>query len=96
MYFTFKELDQIIQSGLGITERERQEIVAAVGIGKGHWFKCRKGHPYVIDDCGGATIVSVCNICKEPIGGSDHRLVQGNQFAPEMDGASGPAWPTMR
>lgn len=66
-----------------------------MGIGKGHWFKCQNGHPYVIGECGGAMSVSICLECKEPIGGSRHRLVKGNQFAPEMDGARAPAYPTL-
>ena len=30
---------------------------------------------------------STCNECREKIGGANHRLEEGNQLAPEMDGA---------
>ena len=30
-------------AGLGITDSERIEIVKAMGLSKGHWFKCPKG-----------------------------------------------------
>ncbi len=36
--------------GLGITERERVAIVSALSMGKGHWYVCPKGHPYVITE----------------------------------------------
>ncbi len=96
VFFFSKKLDIVLRTELGVTERERQVIVAAVGIGKGHWFKCANGHPYVIGECGGAMVESVCHICGSRIGGSRHRLARGNQFAPEMDGARAPAYPTLR
>ena len=30
-------------AGLGINDKERVEIVAAMGLSTGHWFKCPKG-----------------------------------------------------
>lgn len=50
------------------------------------------GHIYAIADCGGATVESRCPECGSTIGGSGHRLRDDNRFAPEMDGASHPAW----
>lgn len=50
------------------------------------------GHPYVIGDCGGATIESRCPECNATIGGGSHQLRRDNQFAGEMDGAQFPAW----
>lgn len=55
---------------------------------KGAWFKCPNGHPYCIDRCGGAMETSVCVDCKAPIGGLNHRVLETNQFAGEMDGAT--------
>lgn len=60
---------------------------------KGHWFRCPNGHPYAIGDCGGAMQESKCPDCNAPIGGSNHRTLQSNQFAPDIDGASRPAFP---
>jgi hypothetical protein len=77
----------------GITETERREIVRAIGLTPGHWYKCPNGHPYAIGECGGATQVGKCPDCGANIGGQQHRLAQGNSLAPEMDGASQPAWP---
>lgn len=36
--------------GLGITDRERVAIVAALNLARGHWYVCPKGHPYVITE----------------------------------------------
>eukprot|EP00057_Strongylocentrotus_purpuratus_P012022 XP_011666496.1 PREDICTED: NFX1-type zinc finger-containing protein 1-like [Strongylocentrotus purpuratus] len=78
--------------GLGITEEERKEIVAAIGLTKGHWYKCPKGHVYAIGECGGATQASNCPECGLGIGGTGHRLTEGNRVASEMDGARFAAW----
>ncbi|KAF6089884.1 zinc finger NFX1-type containing 1 [Phyllostomus discolor] len=79
-------------SGLGISERERVQIVKAIGLPLGHWFKCPNGHIYVIGDCGGAMQRSTCPECKEVIGGVNHTLERSNELASEMDGAQHAAW----
>ncbi|XP_027501643.1 NFX1-type zinc finger-containing protein 1 [Corapipo altera] len=79
-------------SGLGISEAERVEIVKAVGCPRGHWFKCKNGHIYVIGECGGAMEKSKCPECHEVIGGTNHALDSSNRLAPEMDGATHAAW----
>lgn len=78
-----------------ITKSEIASINAAMGMSKGHWFKCPNGHVYAIGDCGGATVESKCNECGARIGGGNHQLRSDNTFAPEMDGAEAPAWPGM-
>ena len=79
--------------GLGcITEDERIEIVKAIGLSKGHWYKCPNGHIYCIGECGGATQLAKCPECKADIGGTHHRLVDGNVHAGEMDGSRHAAW----
>ena len=75
-----------------LTPKERADIVKAVKLSKGHWFKCSNGHIYAIGECGGAMEKSKCPECKEEIGGTKHTLVEGNQLAPEMDGARHAAW----
>ncbi|EFX71347.1 hypothetical protein DAPPUDRAFT_129702 [Daphnia pulex] len=82
-----------LKTGLGITDKERREIVQALGMGQGHWFKCPNGHIYAIGDCGGASVESRCNECQARIGGTGHRLLGDNRLAGEMDGAARPAWP---
>lgn len=89
----FTKLDVILpRSGLGITEEERVMIVQAVGLNKGHWYKCPNGHVYAIGECGGAMEKTKCPECHAEIGGSNHALTQGNAVASEMDGAQHPAW----
>ena len=44
----FEHLNNIL--GLGINERERVAIVSALNMGKGHWYVCPQGHPYVITE----------------------------------------------
>ena len=36
--------------GLGINESERVAIVKALNMGRGHWYACPKGHPYLITE----------------------------------------------
>ncbi|NXP31996.1 ZNFX1 protein, partial [Leiothrix lutea] len=79
-------------SGLGISEAERVQIVSAIGCPRGHWFKCKNGHIYVIGECGGAMERSTCPECHEVIGGTNHTLESSNSLASEMDGATHAAW----
>lgn len=76
----------------GLTPEERVMIVKAMNFSQGHWYKCPNGHIYAIGDCGGAMEETKCPDCDATIGGTHHRLVQGNQVASEMDGARHPAW----
>ncbi|XP_065913575.1 NFX1-type zinc finger-containing protein 1-like isoform X1 [Dysidea avara] len=75
-----------------ISKQEKMEIVKAVGLSKGHWFKCPNGHYYCIGECGGAMQVAKCPECNASIGGMRHQLTAGNQHAPEMDNSHHPAW----
>lgn len=46
-----KKLKQFINlPGLGITEKERINIVKALGMGRGHWYVCPNNHPYLITE----------------------------------------------
>ena len=88
-----EEAAVMLKSSLGINKEEKEQILKAMGMTQGHWFKCPNGHVYVIGDCGGATVESTCNECGAKIGGGSHRLRQDNQLASEMDGATRGAWP---
>ncbi|NWU30356.1 ZNFX1 protein, partial [Dyaphorophyia castanea] len=79
-------------SGLGVSEAERVQIVSAIGCPRGHWFKCKNGHIYVIGECGGAMETSTCPECHDVIGGTNHTLESSNSLASEMDGATHAAW----
>ncbi|CAF4022002.1 unnamed protein product [Adineta steineri] len=85
-----KHLENI--PGLGINERERKAIVTALNMGKGHWYVCPKGHPYVITECGGAMEESNCPECGEQIGGKKHQLVSTNRHFGTMDGSTYASW----
>ena len=78
----------------GLTKEERVEIVKAIGLSQGHWFKCPNGHFYCIGECGGATEIAKCPECGARIGGESHALLPDNRLAPEMDGARYAAWST--
>ncbi len=79
----------------GLTETERKDIVKAIGLSKGHWFKCPNGHFYCIGECGGAMETVKCPECTAEIGGGHHQLLANNQVATEMDGARHAAWSEM-
>lgn len=82
-----------ISSRIGISLEEKEMVLEAMGLSRGHWYKCPNGHVYAIGDCGGATHESECPECKSKIGGGQHRLRDDNAVATEMDGATTPAWP---
>ena len=86
-------LAKILDTGIGVSDAERMQIIQAMGMSQGHWFKCPNGHIYAITECGGAMEQSKCNECGAQIGGGNHRLLGDNQLASEMDGAVRPAWP---
>ena len=93
-----QEIDQVLQRivkyySIGeLMESERMEIVKAIGLSRGHWFKCPNGHYYCIGECDRATEVGKCPDCKAEIGVTNYQLRSDNQLAPEMDGAQYPAW----
>jgi hypothetical protein len=76
----------------GLSKEEKLQIVAAVGLSKGHWYKCPKGHYYCIGECGGAMEKSTCPECGSVIGGMSHTLAAGNAHAGEMDGSQHAVW----
>uniref|UniRef100_A0AC35GUL3 RZ-type domain-containing protein n=1 Tax=Panagrolaimus sp. PS1159 TaxID=55785 RepID=A0AC35GUL3_9BILA len=68
-------------TNFGISQKERIEIIKAVGSDVTHWYKCPNGHTYGIGDCGGAVVTTKCPECKEEIGGENHRILGSNQDA---------------
>ena len=75
-----------------LTPEEKEQIVTAMNLKPGHWYKCPQGHIYVITECGGAMEKGTCRDCGAVIGGENHKLAEGNQVATEMDGARYSAW----
>ena len=68
-----------------MTEEEKKEIVSAMNLSQGHWYKCPQGHIYNIGGCGRAMQRGSCPECGLVIGGSRYRLFLGNAQAYEMD-----------
>lgn len=77
---------------LNISDLEKQTILKAMGLSRGHWFQCPNGHVYCITECGGAMQESRCNECGASIGGANHALRRDNRVATAMDGSQHPAW----
>ncbi|KAL4932604.1 putative NF-X1 finger and helicase domain protein [Aspergillus undulatus] len=72
-----------------ITNAERFEVVRAMAaefVGTGHWYYCANGHPFTIGECGGTMQESMCPECGVPIGGSQHRLLEGVSRAEDLEG----------
>ena len=69
----WKELTSQLEktmTGLGISEVEKRQVVAAMGEAKGHWYSCPNGHVYNIGDCGGATVEANCPDCNARLANS--------------------------
>lgn len=82
-------LHKLIKQRSAPTEEERSAVIAAVleanvdlrGMGytgTGHMNRCPNGHVYFIGACGGAVHTARCAECGATIGGSSHRLAEGN------------------
>ncbi|KAK4872846.1 hypothetical protein RN001_014875 [Aquatica leii] len=68
-----------------VSKIEFKLTINAMGMSKGHWFKCPNGHIYAIGECGGAMQTGRCADCGEAIGGTSHTLVPTNRHAGEVD-----------
>lgn len=78
--------------GTYISQVERQQVIQAMQMAKGHWFKCPNGHYYAIGECGGAMQIGKCIECGVAIGGQSHALLSTNRHAGEIDGSTTDAW----
>ncbi|XP_054840650.1 NFX1-type zinc finger-containing protein 1-like [Eublepharis macularius] len=82
---TLEKIDALLPaSGMRLSEAERVSVVEAMDFGKGHWYKCPKGHLYTIGECGRAMEESRCPECGAAIGGGQHRLNPSNAAADEI------------
>lgn len=53
--------------------------------GTGHWYTCVNGHPFTIGECGMPMQEARCPDCGQPVGGHNHRAVEGVQSATDME-----------
>jgi len=60
--------------------------------GKCDWYACPNGHPYMIGECRKPMKMARCAVCKELIGGREHKMLANNQrigaVAPKKGGLS--------
>ena len=70
-----------------LTASEKRMIVSAMGLQKGHWFKCPNGHVYCIGECARAVEESKCPDCKQSICGTGYKLISKNTQARDFDEA---------
>ncbi|KAI0047489.1 hypothetical protein FA95DRAFT_1582635 [Auriscalpium vulgare] len=87
------KLTQAILTGMSyspVSLQEKEDIVRALSFShRGHWYKCPKGHPYVITECGGADQAATCPECGASIGGTGHDLESTNSRAMELERIAG-------
>ncbi|KAF4797459.1 E3 ubiquitin-protein ligase RNF213 [Turdus rufiventris] len=50
------------------------------GMGQLHWYECPNGHPCTVGECGQPMETSYCPDCHVPIGGTNHKPLQGFQY----------------
>ncbi|KAL4921521.1 hypothetical protein BDW62DRAFT_208480 [Aspergillus aurantiobrunneus] len=71
-----------------VTNTERLAVVQAMASesrGTGHWYYCQNGHPFTIGECGGAMQESLCPECGAPVGGRQHRVLEGVTRADDLE-----------
>jgi len=90
----WKSIRTAVNSGVFYSEvsiQEMQSVVNAIvkEMGgpprRGHFYRCPNGHPYVITECGGAVLESVCPECGANIGGGYHTLRGDNVRATDLE-----------
>ncbi|RDW78563.1 putative NF-X1 finger and helicase domain protein [Aspergillus mulundensis] len=78
-----------------VTNAERLAVVQAMAsefVGTGHWYYCGNGHPFTIGECGGAIQESLCPECGAPVGGRQHRVVEGVTRADDLEESGSAAY----
>jgi hypothetical protein len=71
-----------------VSNEERKQVVAAMASEfrvDGHWYRCVNGHPFTIANCGMAMQEGSCPECGARVGGAEHRLVEGNTRAVDIE-----------
>lgn len=71
-----------------VSNEEKAAVYAAMAHdfrGTGHWYYCENGHPFTIGECGMPMQTSQCPQCGSPVGGNNHRAVDGVRLASDME-----------
>ncbi|KAJ6102438.1 hypothetical protein N7486_004865 [Penicillium sp. IBT 16267x] len=83
--------EQMLNGGTfyaAVTNEDRIAVTGAMARefrGTGHWYYCRNGHPFTIDECGGAMETSPCPECGAPVGGCHHETAEGVTSADDLE-----------
>ncbi|KAI0532081.1 hypothetical protein GGR58DRAFT_491534 [Xylaria digitata] len=54
-------------------------------LGTGHWYTCENSHPFTVGECGMPMEQARCPECGAPVGGSNHRAVEGVRHAEDIE-----------
>ncbi|KAH9865451.1 hypothetical protein J1614_009035 [Plenodomus biglobosus] len=75
-----------------VSKAEMDMIKQAMVSGKGdiathsgHWYKCAKGHPFAVGECGMPMELARCPECGNPVGGQNHTPTAGVTRAENME-----------
>ncbi|TGO88166.1 hypothetical protein BPOR_0179g00040 [Botrytis porri] len=75
-----------------VTKEELDAVKNAMVSGRGgiathsgHWYECKKGHPFTIGECGMPMEEARCPECGSRIGGQSHNLVEGVMRSERME-----------
>lgn len=55
------------------------DFMTSVEFAKCDWYACPNGHPYMIGECRKPMKMARCAVCKELIGGAQHKMLATNQ-----------------
>ncbi|GAA6005511.1 hypothetical protein JCM11491_003667 [Sporobolomyces phaffii] len=68
-----------------VTEEELKIVIQSQKFAtSSHWYTCPNGHSYAIGDCSGAVVEARCHECSAVIGGTGHRVSEGNHHDERM------------
>ena len=71
---------------------EMRMVVAAMATefsGTGHWYRCVRGHPFTVGECGMLMELAKCPACGAGIGGQSHHPTEGVTHAHDIEGRFG-------
>ncbi|XP_046388077.1 NFX1-type zinc finger-containing protein 1-like isoform X2 [Ischnura elegans] len=72
------KVNATLASGVALSKSEMRQVVNAIGLHQGHWYRCPNGHVFSIGECGQAMQLGRCADCGAEIGGGSHQLLSTN------------------
>ncbi|KAI0904565.1 hypothetical protein F4823DRAFT_203748 [Ustulina deusta] len=86
-----EEAEKMLRDAVFYTKVSAEEMravykaMASEFLGTGHWYQCVNGHPFTIGECGMPMEQARCPECGSPVGGAQHRAVDGVRQAEEIE-----------